>query len=39
MKKFLKAFAIVVEILDNLYFLLKDFADDGKVNGSARKDV
>lgn len=37
MKKFLKIFGFIVEIVDFTFVFLKDFADDGKLNGSASK--
>lgn len=40
MQKFLKILFGLNQVLDNLYFVLRDIADDGKVNGSVRnKDV
>lgn len=37
MKKFMKIFSIVVQLVDQLYYLLKDYQDDGKINGSATR--
>lgn len=38
MKKFVKVLGIVMRIIDAVYYALRDFEDDGKLNGSVKKD-
>lgn len=36
MKKFMKILSIVVQLIDQFYYLLQDYLDDGKINGSKK---
>lgn len=40
MQKFLKILFGLTQVLDNLYYVLRDITDNGKIDGSVRnKDV